>query len=95
MSIRTSTSPGPKAEKHASARHRRENRLVRERTDGVTPRPRRNADERPRRFTHAVEFSKIDAGRAGNKKTSDSRQRPTDDSVRVVSDSFEGRSGVE
>jgi len=32
----------------------------------------------------------------GNKKTSDdSRQRPTDDSVRDVSDSFEGRSGVE
>ena len=51
-----------------SARHRRENRLVQERTDGVTPRPRRNGDEGPRRFTHAVEFSKIDAGRVGQQK---------------------------
>jgi len=30
-----------------------------------------------------------------SKKTSDSRQRPPCDSVRVVSDSLEGRSGVE
>jgi hypothetical protein len=36
--------------------------------DGVTPRPRQDVDERPRRFTYAVEFSKIDAGRAGQQK---------------------------
>jgi hypothetical protein len=47
--------------------------LVRNGRMAVTSRPRRNADERPRRFTHAVEFSKISAVRDDNKKASDSR----------------------
>jgi hypothetical protein len=90
MSIRTSTPPGPRA-----------GRRLRYGIDGktissanglmaVTPRPRRSEDERPRRLRTLLSFQRSVPVEAGNKKTSDSRQRPTDDSVRDVSDSFLG-----
>ena len=53
------------------------------------------ACERSRRST-LLSFQSSMPIESGKKKTSaDSRQRPTNDSVRDVSDSFEGRSGVE
>ena len=97
MSIRTSTSPGPRAGRRVP--YGIDGKTIWSeniRTDGCNP------STTPKRGTRGLvvlrtllSFQRSVPVEPGNKKASDSRQRPMNDSVRDVSDSFLGRSGVE